>query len=780
MHHHLIAMASEVAVFIGANKFGGNIDYYNDLVAFGANTTVALWNPTATDRKGVTATLNKHTGLVTNVKYIPGGNKLLTADDHGMICMWQNQELLLLVKYDKGSVTCMDVVDKHIFITSHTNGDICIHKITENDTHLVNTFQAKVGFYATALSLQMVAESYLLLVAGTLPNLFVYTLDRYFKPTQVAVLPGHEDWIRCLAFACERDGEDYIIASGSQDRYIRLWRLRLNDAIDDSDEDSRKLTLLANKQHKFLIGANRAAISFEALIMGHDDWVTGLQWGPSEKRQLLSSAADTVLMIWEMDSESGIWVCVSRLGELAIKGASTATGASGGFWSCLWFLNDQEETIVTNGKTGTIRRFHKVGDSWDSTLGVSGPNRECTDVKWSPNGQFLCSTSLDQTTRLFAQASNTHTWHEFARPQIHGYDMICMDFLSNTKFVSGGDEKILRVFEMTNSIGSLLHRQCGLEFEEAVLPEAASLPVLGLSNKAANEQMEAGEAQQREEDDENDTRTISERTDTLASLSTPPLEEHLQRYTLFPEIEKLYGHGYAITCCAVSPDGSLIASACKSNNARHAVVRLFDANREFHLVDEVLSGHNLTITGLEFSPDGSFLAVVSRDRQLSLWRLRDQQGHFDIVELKAKAHSRIIWDCAWLPTDGQHQFFLTASRDKNVKLWKVGKDNVELASTYTSPSTFANSPITAVASYSHVLAGMTLAAIGHENGVIEIVHIQPSRHKAFEVHTSIHGLHAPASKIARMAFSLRNDLVLLASASDDSSVRIFALSDEAI
>lgn len=771
-------MTTEVAVFIGANKFSGNIDHSNDLVAFGANSTVALWNPMATDRRGVTTTLNKHTGLVTNVKYIPGDNRLLTADDQGTICMWEDQKLVLLAKYDKGSVMCMDVVDKHIFITGHTNGDVCIHKITQNDTQLVNTFQVKVGFYATALNLQLVGESYLLLVAGTLPNLFVYTLDEDFKPLQVAVLAGHEDWIRCLAFACEREGEDYIIASGSQDRYIRLWRLRLNEAIDDSDEDSRKLTLLANKQHKFPIGANRAAISFEALIMGHDDWVTGLQWGPGEKRQLLSSAADTVLMIWEMDTESGIWVCVSRLGELAIKGASTATGASGGFWSCLWFLNAQGETILTNGKTGTIRRFHKVGDSWDSALGVSGPNRESTDVKWSPNGQFLCSTSLDQTTRLFAQASNTNTWHEFARPQIHGYDMICMDFLSNTKFVSGGDEKILRVFEMTNSIGSLLHRQCGLEFQESVLPQAASLPVLGLSNKAANEQMEAGEAQQREEDDENDTKTIAERTDSLAILSTPPLEEHLQRYTLFPEIEKLYGHGYAITCCAVSPDGTLIASACKSNNAKHAVVRVFDASREFHLVDEVLSAHNLTITALQFSPDGSFLGVVSRDRQLSLWRLRDQEGHFDIVELIPKAHSRIIWDCAWLLDEGQHQYFLSGSRDKNVKLWKVSKDSVELACTYTSSSPFANSPITSVASYSHIVAGKMLAAIGHENGAIEIVRIQPSMDNSFETHSFIHGLHAPASRISRMAFSLRNDQVLLASASDDSSVRIFALSGE--
>ncbi|CAI4463051.1 ALI_collapsed_G0025250.mRNA.1.CDS.1 [Saccharomyces cerevisiae] len=38
---------------------------------------------------------------------------------------------------------------------------------------------------------------------------------------------------------------DYLLCSGSVDRYIRLWReLGINDLIDDSEEDSKKLTLL--------------------------------------------------------------------------------------------------------------------------------------------------------------------------------------------------------------------------------------------------------------------------------------------------------------------------------------------------------------------------------------------------------------------------------------------------------------------------------------------------------------------------------------------------------
>jgi elongator complex protein 2 len=64
---------------------------------------------------------------------------------------------------------------------------------------------------------------------------------------------------------------------------------------------------------------------------------------------------------------------------------------------------------------------------------------------------------LDQTTRIHgpwkhnlpaaSSTSSIETWHEIARPQIHGYDLISAAFIGSYRFISVADEKVARVFE---------------------------------------------------------------------------------------------------------------------------------------------------------------------------------------------------------------------------------------------------------------------------------------------------------------------------------------------
>jgi elongator complex protein 2 len=91
----------------------------------------------------------------------------------------------------------------------------------------------------------------------------------------------------------------------------------------------------------------------------------------------------------------------------------------------------------------------------------------------------------------------------------------------------------------------------------------AVLPALGLTNKPV-----FGDAIQ--ESTSHDYRTLTSyvnatsTSDSLTTLLTrPPIEGHLLQHTLWPEKDKLYGHGYEMNCLATNKDGSIIASSSK-------------------------------------------------------------------------------------------------------------------------------------------------------------------------------------------------------------------------
>ncbi|ODV93145.1 hypothetical protein PACTADRAFT_46498 [Pachysolen tannophilus NRRL Y-2460] len=805
-------MVEVESIVVGCNR-QLQISDYNDrlqLVAFGSNNTISIWNPFGNYR-GVLATLKKHTKNVIAVKWIPDSNFLLSTSEDSTVNIWEftggfefnqgsNFKLIKTLTDHTHSVTCISVVKNYkIFSTGDSNGDIIIWALNEsNEVEKLKTFKVKTGFYPLALAMEHLEKnSFVLTVGGTDTFLHVYAFaydgERLLSFNRGAALHGHEDWIKAIAFKKE-SADNWLIASGSQDRYIRLWKLRINDAIDNSDEDSSKLTLLSNKQYKFDVEqeSSKVAINFDAIIMGHDDWISSLIWHPT-KLQLLSSSSDTSVMLWEPDSISGIWISKVRLGELSIKGASTATGASGGFWSGLWIFNEGKEYILTNGKTGSFRCWvnNTTEDDiiWDQELAVTGSIKPVTDLSWSENGDYLLVTSLDQTTRLFAKwlHGKFSSWHEFARPQIHGYDMICIATISNTRFISGADEKILRSFEEPKSISLMLEKLCGIKKENTEgMAQSASLPVLGLSNKAENisstsngehkladkgeDSIDGAERQNLEDDEDHENVAY----DVISSLEKPPLEDILQRHTLFPEIEKLYGHGYEITTVATSPDKKLIASACRSNSAQHAIIRIFSCDTWQQL--QILKGHNLTITRLVFSPNNKYLLSVSRDRQFSLWKRNfteeDPQGlNLELVTLQEKAHSRILWDCCWPPSSYSENMFFTSSRDKSVKMWETTPEG-----TSSLAQLKLTDAVTSIASLPYTVFNKVILAIGFEKGDIAIYSVDEN--KEFKLLQSFHSDIVPDGRINRLGFSTVTSKILLACASDDCSLRIFGLDKE--
>ena len=690
---------------------------------------------------GIYALLRGHKDAVNAVRFFqaPEGEPhvLVSGSCDGQLRLWQTESGIsnmfhevAIVEAHASSINCLCINEcSNLVISGSADASLKVWKVdlkAESKVVLAQTIRTKSQLLPLALaSVNLhVRGNAILAVAGTTGTVQIWVAQTELRFELQATLIGHEGWIRCLAITKEHDRPDgdLLLASASQDKYIRLWRIRKEVAEADESASTRDfMSSLSNKAHRLRTLQGPFSLTFEALLLGHEDWIYTAQWRRRNSGlQLLSASADNSLAIWEAEESSGIWVCNTRLGEISSqKGSTTATGSTGGFWVGLWSPNG--ESVLSLGKTGSWRlwNYESQYSRWTQSTGISGHVSSITDIAWAKDGSYLLSTGMDQTTRLHAPwiRGEFYSWHEFARPQIHGYGLNCIDSLGRSLFVSGADEKSLRVFGEPKAIAALLERLCGIpEPSDECLPDAASIPVLGLSNKAVEdlENTESiGESSFYERDAPGPASVMSVKT---LNLSHPPLEDQLARHTLWPEREKLYGHGFEISAVAASHDSSLVATACKASSINHAVIRLYET-KDWREVKPALTAHSLTVTCLRFSRDDKYLLSVGRDRQWAVFE-RDE-GSAELYRLRIrnpKGHSRMILSASWASADAG-RIFATAGRDKAVRVWRLLSDSKEPKVDCVTTLALASPAMAVDVSTLLVRKGLVMA-IGTEDGEI--------------------------------------------------------------
>lgn len=786
----------------GGNRHPAAADWdpRTGLLAYGSSCNIALWRPQQESPEGVHALLKAHESVVNAVKFAytrDGATQLVAGSADGSVAVARLQGLQTFQQLPKThsksinafavSVTSSEsrtaVKADSVLVSASADGTLGVWGLAEEESQLIQQITLKPNFIPLTLALVSVGGGYALAVAGTRSFIQIYTADSVLGFKLVATLSGHEGWIRSLSFVREADdGLDLLLASASQDKYIRLWRLHQGQELPPRDQDAAEPLLgsitksLSNKAHKLSIEGVEYSITFEALLLGHEDWIYTVQWHKQgNKIRLLSASADNSVSIWEADPSSGVWVATVRLGEMSQqKGATTATGSTGGFWIGLW--SPDGNAVVSLGRTGSWRywKHQSTADMWDQDVSITGHVRPAQDVAWSTDGSYLVSTSEDQTTRIWAewQREGRRTWHEISRAQIHGYDLNCVDSIEPTRFISGADEKLLRVFDQPNAVASLLQGLTGRQAASTSnLPDVASIPVLGLSNKSLGAEDEAAA-------DEDDALRPSEPLSAAPEPpSRPPTEDQLARHLLWPESEKLYGHGYEISCVAASHDGKLVATACKATSIDHAVIRLYDTS-QWREIKPVLTAHSLTCTSLRFSPTDKYLLSVGRDRQCAVFeRAADESLEYTLLSSNPKAHTRMILDCAWAPVAAGH-VFLSAGRDKNINVWKVQDHQLQRISSIP-----ADHAVTAVDVLDALVHDDMIIAYGLEDGSAFICHVNYTT-LAPATPIKLDRSAAPSSLPANPSKSITHlrwrpshaHPPHLAIASEDTSVRILAVS----
>ena len=376
------------------------------------------------------------------------------------------------------------------------------------------------------------SPSILMALATTTRKIDIYAFQDDSTFSHKLSLEGHEDWVKSLDF-CDTGISEHdqstqnvvMLASGSQDGSVRLWKFAIqsnqsatHSPANPSDEFERIVSKIqadlstndgeiSTRAHNFDLHKDgrvqqRWSVTFDALLVGHDNWVTGVRWHPpvssssplgAQPAALLTSSADNSLILWtptgaardpqalttfpcfnrslistggaqkskgpsQHHLASSIWLSSQRFGE--VGGASNL-----GFFGALWRPSattsnervDHVESVMAHGWGGSAHVWTLQGSSdalsssWNVSPPVTGHFGPAKGVGWEPNGEYFLSCSEDQTTRLHARLppstdTQAGVWHEIARPQSHGYDLHSVAWLDRLNFASAADEKIIRVF----------------------------------------------------------------------------------------------------------------------------------------------------------------------------------------------------------------------------------------------------------------------------------------------------------------------------------------------
>ncbi|PNF19334.1 putative elongator complex protein 2 [Cryptotermes secundus] len=684
-----------VYVSTACNRTPHSVDWgRNKLVCYGASNSVAIYDPKYADAGKVVSVLCQHKNRVNSVRWIRHKNGLPETE-------------FVSASSDCTAIVWTRINDYSFFPTSILKG----HE---------GTVTVADGIYVADRNVDSAKQTAIIATASVDSSVKVWMRHE------------NEDDVICLqtlsfgsgfclcARLCFLPGTDIVLLScAADDAKIHLFAESISNAIQGPLKEYAKQFVRVDS------------------LVGHEDWIRAMDFTLDEDKKrctqpmkLLSSSLDKSIIIWEPDASSGVWLESVRVGEIG--------GNTLGFYGSKFSPDGQ--SIIGHGYQGSFHLWTYSDElgTWEPGVTVGGHFGEVVDIQWEPGGRFLFSVSTDQTTRIHApwirDDHQEETWHELARPQVHGYDISCLAVLSRYRFASGAEEKVIRAFRAPNNFVKNFRQICKVESDKDIensdafaVPQGASVPTLGLSNKAVYEGQEVPPEERHVKDE------YPEFYFTPLNLKEPPTEENLLQNTLWPEVQKLYGHGYELFALAARHDGTLLASACKATTAEHAAIIIWDTSTWKQM--QRLVSHQLTVTQMEFSPDDRFLLSVSRDRRWSLFQLEDSELDRKIYRLiantekKTGVHARIIWCCSWTYDS---KYFITGSRDGKVAVWGHEGATSETASPlhqYTlssKPLELPDQSVTAVAvAPVKIAADVYLVAVGLESGCINMYKWSP-------------------------------------------------------
>jgi elongator complex protein 2 len=320
------------------------LDFY-EIIAYSLHNLIAIVD---VHTSKVTQTLRGHKGRINVLK--ASGCYLISGGQDGDVRLWNMgldsiwQEVATLSGLMRSSIvalSCLDITSGLIIAASDSSGKVVIWlKSSEltvlqvidmppaqmpHDLHLVelptsissvDVFQPDIllfiGSVDARIHIRIASQENMKIISNDSNN------KRYEEDTSLfkvaGVVAGHEEWVTCLA-SMIIDDRTLLLASGSKDSKIRIWRIvlspisgklltELNDfkslRLDEEEEEEEDAVeadgaveldpdeSLSEARLIFETPSCLVSVFLEALLVGHEDWVTSVHWMNSNGKKSIN------------------------------------------------------------------------------------------------------------------------------------------------------------------------------------------------------------------------------------------------------------------------------------------------------------------------------------------------------------------------------------------------------------------------------------------------------------------------------------------------------------